>query len=346
MIRLRHSNFPIGGEPVLADILTRHIGRYTHTIKFSIVLEHFMPEVRLIWAIEARLGEGPIWLQSAGSLLFVDIESGKLHGFEEETEASSTIHVGGAPSFVVPASDGSLLIGSVNQILRLDGDSAPTIVLEFEEPLHNRTNDATVDSLGRLWFGTMDDRELQPTGALYCWDGTTLHHMGCNAVVTNGPAISDDAQMLYFVDTTNRTIWRYPVLSGPALGTGEVFLQLNEGDGYPDGIVLDSEGCLWVAFWDGWCVRRYAPDATLLLSVPLPCSRVTKIAFGGPELRTIYVTTARTGLSQANIETQPLAGGLFCFDAPVSGRSQQRVTFIEQEPSFDRPATDGQASFC
>jgi len=98
-----------------------------------------------------------------------------------------------------------------------------------------------------------------------------------------------------------------------------VFLQLTENDGHPDGVVLDSEDCLWVALWDGWGVRRYAPGGALLMTVALPCSRVTKIAFGGPDLRTVYVTTARVGLDAAALAEQPLAGGLFTFDVPVAG---------------------------
>ena len=106
---------------------------------------------------------------------------------------------------------------------------------------------------------------------------------------------------------------------GPAIAGSDLFLQLDETDGYPDGVVLDSEGCLWVALWDGWGVRRYAPSGELLLHIPLPCARVTKLAFGGPDLRTAYVTTARTGLDDAALARQPLAGALFAFDAPVAG---------------------------
>jgi len=102
-------------------------------------------------------------------------------------------------------------------------------------------------------------------------------------------------------------------------------VQLAEADGYPDGVVLDSEGCLWVALWDGWGVRRYAPDGTLLLTVPLPCARVTKIAFAGPDLRDVYVTTARTGLDAKALADQPLAGSLFHFRSPVAGMVLPKV---------------------
>ena len=84
-------------------------------------------------------------------------------------------------------------------------------------------------------------------------------------------------------------------------------------------MTIDSEGCLWVALWGGWAVRRYAPDGTLLASVAMPCANVTKVAFGGTDLATAFVTTARVGLSDAELADQPLAGGLFAFDAPAPG---------------------------
>jgi sugar lactone lactonase YvrE len=105
----------------------------------------------------------------------------------------------------------------------------------------------------------------------------------------------------------------------PANGT--IFLTLDESEGSPDGVILDTEDCLWVALWDGWGVRRYAPDGTLLLHVALPCARVTKVALGGPDLATAYVTTARVGLSGEELARQPLAGSLFAFPAPSPGRT-------------------------
>jgi sugar lactone lactonase YvrE len=139
-------------------------------------------------------------------------------------------------------------------------------------------------------------------------------------VVTNGPAITWDGRFLYHVDSGARTIWRFTMGPGPSVAHHEVFLQLTEADGHPDGVVLDSEDCLWVALWDGWGLRRYAPDGTLLLSVVMPCARVTKLAFGGADLRTGFVTTARVGLDAAQLAAQPDAGSLFAFTAPVPGR--------------------------
>ena len=274
----------------------------------------------LVWPLGALLGEGPAWFADEGALRFVDIKRGHLHRHVPATGACETLAVDGQPSFVVPTRQGGLLMGCGGAIHRASDDGLGPVVARLDMPAHNRTNDATVDHAGRLWFGTMDDEETRTTGALHCLSGGEVTHHGCPAVVTNGPAITADGRTLYFVDSGERTIWRAAIApfaegEAPAVLSREVFLQLGEADGYPDGIVLDSEDCLWVALWDGWGVRRYAPDGTLLLQVDLPCARVTKIAFGGTDLRTAYATTARVGLDEAALATQPLAGSLFAFEA-------------------------------
>lgn len=279
-----------------------------------------IPEVSLVWSAAAQLGEGPVWHADEQALWFVDIKGGAVHRHVPATGANTVFATGGKPSFILPAIDGSMVVGSEHGVYRFaDGRLGPQIAA-VDMPDHNRTNDATVDSLGRLWLGTMDDGEAVETGALYCLDGGILHTTSASAIVTNGPAVSVDAGMLYFVDSVQRRVWRYSVANGTELTSPELFLQLTDADGHPDGVTLDSEDCLWVALWDGWGVRRYAPDGRLLLHVDLPCSRVTKIAFGGPDLQTAFVTTARTGLDESQLERQPLAGALFSFEAPAPGR--------------------------
>jgi D-xylonolactonase len=273
-----------------------------------------------IWKVDAQLGEGPAWFADEGALRFVDIKGGRLHSYHPESRRRETLEIGGRPSFVVPKAGGGLLIGSGDGIYPLEGGQLGKALVTIPQPRHNRTNDGTVDGLGRLWFGTMDDEETHPTGAVWCLDGGKPHCAGGNAVITNGPAVNGEGSLLYHVDSTERTIWRFPIGKEPVLKQGEIFVRLTNEEGIPDGVVVDSEDCLWVALWDGWGVRRYAPDGTLLLHVEFPCARVTKLAFGGPELTTAYVTTARTGLDEATLADQPLAGSLFAFDAPVAGR--------------------------
>lgn len=274
-------------------------------------------EPRLIWPVAALLGEGPAWID--GALWFVDIKGGRLHRYDPATDERRSMRVDGNPSFIVPTDDGGLLVGNRGGLHRVEGDALGEAIATVDQPTHNRTNDATVDPSGRLWFGTMDDDEAQPTGAIHVFDGDTIRVAGGECTITNGPAVSPDGRWLYHVDTLGGTVTRADIAAGDTLAGGELFVTIAAEDGNPDGVTVDSEGCLWVALWGGWGVRRYAPNGSLLAIVTLPCANCTKVAFGGPDLRTAYVTTARVGLSDEALADQPLAGGLFAFDAPAPG---------------------------
>jgi D-xylonolactonase len=171
----------------------------------------------------------------------------------------------------------------------------------------------------------MDDDETLDTGAIYTFDGSSIQHTGGECIITNGPAVSADCQTLYYADTLSRTIWRCDISNGPDLVHKTLFATIDEADGAPDGVTLDAEGHLWVAIWGGWQARRYAPDGTMVAVVTLPCANVTKVTFGGPDLRTGYATTASKGLSADELAAQPFAGGLFAFDAPAPGLALPEV---------------------
>jgi len=278
-----------------------------------------MPRYQVVWPLAAALGEGPVWLGSGQTLWFADIKGRALHQYIPGTGERHSYPLPGQPSFIVPASDGSMLIGMGLGLYRvLDGILGEQIA-GVAGAAHDRTNDATVDSRGRLWFGTMDSAESAPTGAVHLYDGQSVRSVGGACTITNGPAISPDGRTLYHVDTLAGKIWRFDISVRDVLTDGQLFAAIDPEHGNPDGVTVDSEGCVWVGLWGGWCVRRYAPDGRLLASISLPCANVTKIAFGGADLRTAYVTTARVGLSADQLALQPLAGALFAFEAPVAG---------------------------
>jgi sugar lactone lactonase YvrE len=184
----------------------------------------------------------------------------------------------------------------------------------------NRFNDGKVDRRGRFWAGTMDDREKESTGTLYCLDAD----MNCAAVdtgykVTNGPAFSPSGDIMYHSDSAKAVTYAFDMDSSGRPQDRRVFLQFKEGDGFPDGMTVDSEGCLWIAFWDGGCVRRFSPAGEWLETIEMPVTRPTSCAFGGRDLDRLYISSANIGLDEQAAAMQPNAGGLFMFVPGVRG---------------------------
>lgn len=281
-----------------------------------------MPEPRLVWDVGAELGEGPVWMPREGVLRFVDIKGGKLHAFSPSAGVCETLAIDGQPTFVFATEERKLIVGAGGKVHLMDGALLARGIAAPVMPARNRTNDACVDARGRLWFGTMDDEEVHANGSVYCLDRGVLHQINCRpAIVTNGPALSADCRTMYVVDSVQRRIWRYSVTDDLSVRDEEIFIEIGMDDGFPDGVAIDSENCLWVALWDGWAVRRYAPNGKMLAHIDFPCARVTKVAFGGEDFRTAFVTTARVGLTESEMAVQPLAGGLFAFDASAPGRA-------------------------
>jgi sugar lactone lactonase YvrE len=276
--------------------------------------------VRSVLEVGAILGEGPVWFQDA--LWFVDIKRHRVHRFTPSDGSSRHWDAPDQVGWVLPSARGDMIAGVKTGLHRFDPASGRFALLhvpEAELP-GNRLNDAATDPVGRLWFGSMDDGETGATGRLYRCDSGACRDSGLPPVViTNGPAISPDGQMLYHTDTLGKTIWRVPLGADGALGTPVRHIRIEDDAGYPDGSAIDAEGCLWVALFGGWGVRRYDPAGRLIKTVRFPVANVTKIAFGGDDLSVAYATTARKGLDRKALEAQPLAGNLFAFDPGVTG---------------------------
>lgn len=274
-----------------------------------------------VWPLAATLGEGPVWSVREQCLWFVDIKRQQLHRHTPGGVGGDSWTLPGTAGFALPASNGELLIGLPGELRRFDprtGHHAAVLQFEADRP-GNRLNDAHIDARGRLWFGSMDDQEVAPSGALYAWHDGALTRHDDGICITNGPVVSPDGRTLYHTDTVNRTVHAFDLDETGRTSGKRVFMRCGEEPGWPDGSCVDAEGCLWVAYFAGWAVRRFAPDGQLLATVQLPCANVTKLAFGGPDLRTAFVTTARKGVSADDLAAQPLAGGLFAFTAPAPG---------------------------
>jgi sugar lactone lactonase YvrE len=155
---------------------------------------------------------------------------------------------------------------------------------------------------------------------LYRLDGNgRLAALDSGYVITNGPAFSPDGKVFYHTDTLNRVVYAFDHLETGRLSGKRVFIRIEAGAGYPDGTAVDAEGCLWIALWGGWGVRRYSPAGELLTKVRFDCANVTKIAFGGRDRCIAFATTAWKGLTEAERAAQPRAGDLFQFRTDVPG---------------------------
>ena len=283
-----------------------------------------MSEVQMIWEGRATLGEGPVWDDAAAVVWFVDIKQQAIHRFDPRDGRLSSWEAPAQVGWVFPAQGGGLLAGLQTGLARLDPDAGKFESIASVEPdvPTNRLNDATVAKDGTVWFGSMDDEETEASGHFYRWDGEQVERLAIEpAIVTNGPAISPDQTKLYHVDTVGGTVYISMIEGGATVGSSKVFAKIDPADGHPDGCTIDSAGNLWLGLWGGGRARLYDPAGNILREVELPVSNVTKVALGGADMKTAYVSTARAGLSAAELERQPFAGALFTFKVEVPGEA-------------------------
>ena len=275
-----------------------------------------------VWPAAALLGEGPVWLADEGALYWVDIKAPSVHRFAPATGERSSWPAPEEIGFLAPRRKGGFVAGLQGGLAVADLDAGvfdPINGPERDMP-GNRFNDAKVDTAGRLWVGSMDNNETDPTGALYRIDaGGGFHTMDDGYVVTNGPAFSPDGRILYHTDTFARTIFAFDLASDGALSNKRPHIRIPEGAGYPDGMTVDAEGHLWVAHWGGWRITRFTPDGVAERVVEMPVAQITSCAFGGPNLDVLYVTSAAIRLDDAARARQPLAGGLFEVPVGIEG---------------------------
>ena len=278
-------------------------------------------------ALDARalLGEGPIWDARAGVLYWVDISGCKVHIFTPATGADRALDVGQPVGTVVPRRSGGVMVALRDGFAALDLDSGRlTMIADPETHLpDNRFNDGKCDPAGRFWAGTMRQAEdRKGGGSLYRLDpNLSVHKMWGDITVANGIAWSLDARTMYYIDTPTMTVvaFEYNLETG-AIANPRPVIHTPDGPGSPDGMTIDAEGMLWVAYWGGWRVVRWNPHTGEALAIiELPVERVTAPWFGGPNLDELYITTARVGLDDAGLTGQPHAGSIFVARPGVRG---------------------------
>lgn len=278
------------------------------------------PEITCLAAVGATLGEGPVWDARQQALFWVDIPERRLFRWSA-AEGARQIDLADHLCSIVPRAAGGFVGAGYRGFVALSDDLALAPIGNPEPELPgNRFNDGKLDRQGRFWAGTMDRAETADSGSLYRLDpdlGWARIDTGYR--VTNGPAFSRDGRTLFHTDSARQTVYAFDLAADGTATNRRVHLQFGPGDGYPDGMTVDAEDCLWIAFWDGWCIRRFAPTGAKLAEIALPVQRPTSCAFGGAELDQLFITSASRDLSPAQRSAQPQAGGLFMIHPGVSG---------------------------
>jgi sugar lactone lactonase YvrE len=276
--------------------------------------------------VTAVLGEGPYWADEESCLLWVDIASGQLFRTHIPSGGTESMSLGAA-SAAFPALGGGIVSAGDNRLVLHTPPPAPgqewvaRVIAEVPAREGIRFNDASVDPAGRVWVGSMHIDEAEPLGELYRLDpGRVLTPVVKGVTVSNGIGWSPDGSRMYYADTPMRRVdvFDYDPATGEAFQR-RLFTDLSRMEGVPDGLTVDVDGCVWVAMWDGGALRRFTPDGQQDAVLPVPVSRPTSCAFGGPDLADLYVTTASLGLTDPELAAQPLAGRLLRFRPGPSG---------------------------
>lgn len=274
-----------------------------------------------------QLGEGPLWHPEREQLFWFDILNGRLHTREENTTRTWQFD-----EFVSAAgwvSRDELLIASESKIFVFNlrtGTSTPILALEADNPA-TRSNDGRADPWGGFWIGTMGKGAEAGAGAIYRFYKGELRCIVPDLTITNAICFSPDRRYAYYADTADKRILRQPLDpdDGWLVGKAEIFLDLSGEDRNPDGAVVDSAGNLWNAQWASGRVAVYDPGGRFIDAVQVPGAHSSCPAFGGPDLATLYCTTAQQGISQTVLDAEPAHGQTFACATAHRGQAEHRV---------------------
>jgi sugar lactone lactonase YvrE len=279
--------------------------------------------VRVALAAQAELGEGALWNPLDEKLYWVDIEGRALHIFDPATGLDRQLLTGSRVGTVVPAGPDRVLVALQNGLHQLNTATGELTLLvnPLREP-SLRFNDGKCDPAGRFWAGTLHMAGEPNQATLYRLDTDgSLHTMLTGVTISNGIVWSLNRQTMYYIDTPTHTVqaFDYEDATG-AIANARVIIRVPEAAGSPDGMTIDADGNLWLALWGGAAVRCYNPaTGQALQTIAVPALHTSSCAFGGPGLKTLFITSARHELTPAQLREYPLSGSLFAVEPGVAG---------------------------
>jgi sugar lactone lactonase YvrE len=273
--------------------------------------------------IKASLGECPTWSAAEQVLYWVDINAPSLNRFDPATGENTVMPMPESIGCFALRRAGGFVVALRNGIwlAQRDGTLMRKVAPAPYDPIHHRFNDGRCDPQGRLLVGTMNEKRDASTAALYRLDGDfTLTRILGEMTISNGLAFSPDGRTMYHSDTPLQVITAhdYDGSTGTPSNT-RVLARFTEPGDRPDGAAVDSAGCYWSAQYRGGKLKRLAPDGRVLAEYPVPAMCPTMCAFGGPDLKTLYVTSARQQREADELARLPLSGGIFSMRVDVAG---------------------------
>lgn len=285
--------------------------------------------VELVVDARAAVGEGPMWDARDQTLWWVDIGNYALHRFDPATGSDDIIPFDQPVTAVAPRESGGLIAAVRDGFAAIDPRRGSLRMIAEIDPEDSQTrmNDGRCDPSGRFWAGSMtvNSQDTSAAGSLYClYPDLSVHEVLSGMRISNGIDWSLDGGKMYFIDTLKFSVDEYHFMPPTGtVGNRRTLISFDEKHDplvAPDGLCVDSQGCLWIALWGGSSVRRFSPKGEFVTEVRLPVTQVTSCTFGGASLSDLYITTASEGLSFEELQVQPHAGGIYRCRPGVRGR--------------------------
>ena len=280
-------------------------------------------EINVFPNLTSTLGEGPVWHHVEQVFYWIDISGNLLHRLDLSSGKDQSFNMGSMIGAVVPVENGGVVVAMETGIYRFNAPDQFQKLVDFptDSAPNTRFNDGKCDPSGRLWIGTMDKNAKPHQGKLYRMDHGKLVAVLENISISNGLGWSPDGQTMYYIDTFEQTVYAFDfdVMHGD-ISNKRIFITIPESMGSPDGMTVDSTGKLWIALWGGGGVACFDPQTGQLLDrIEVPALNITSCEFGGPDLKTLLITTAKEELNEEQLQKYPLSGQVFYVETILVG---------------------------
>lgn len=291
------------------------IQQQTNSFSFS--------ELNVFPEVTSTLGEGPVWHHAEQVFYWIDISGKMLHRLDLQTGEDVAFDMGSMIGAVVPVENGGVVVAMETGIYSFNAPYQFQKLVDYPSDVapNTRFNDGKCDPSGRLWIGTMDKNAKPYQGKLYRMDHGNLVAVLDRISISNGLGWSPDQQTMYYIDTFEQAVYAFDFDSSHGgISNKRIFITIPESMGSPDGMTVDSTGKLWIALWGGSGVACFDPQTRKLLGkIEVPALNVTSCEFGGPDLKTLLITTAKEGLNEEQLQKYPLSGQVLYVHSPICG---------------------------